>query len=592
MTRPRQELVVYLLVAVLGVLPALLQPLAMVGDGVDAFGTWWFFDWIRLCIENLGDPSTTRFFFWPHGKDNFAHTGNNFVDAVLSVPLQWVLGARYQPFWVVVVLLGNALTFRPFARLVLGDDDRAFAATLLWLVNPYALFEITAGRPTQAFLWFVPAVPYFLILVARHGRRRDVFWLGAACALVGWSYWYQSFFVALLLLPVVLAELRAAPSRRQALLMWSAALAVAVLIVAPAAIPMARLWSSGGTPGGVPTAQSIFALPGGIGNSVGEELYGLSLMEQYGARLLTNLTWALPIAWAIFRRRLPWRWWVGAALCVAIGLGPGIRLGEQLVVNVPYMVLYRYVPFFNRLWFPYRFVSCVFLVAALGIAAALPAARVRLAAVLLAVVGLAEQTRNAAWPFTWHAVRCPELLVEAGKEGGALVFLPFRIQHDGLIWQTFFRLPTFGGMGESAPVLWPKQFKRQLSTPAAQALRMASTGRDPMPQLPPGSWVPLTSHGFRWVALRRDLVHIEQMHLPSIPEPGEAVGRLTTLLGPPVGVDGGVVLWDLKGGWSPSAAFLPTAYNLSDEGWTPAGAPEWSSRLAEQGRQGRPDGGN
>ncbi len=587
----RRVVLEYLLfgaIALFGVLPALMQPLAMVGDGVDAFGTWWFFDWIRLCIEQGGDPSQTRFFFWPLGKDNFAHTGNNFVDAVMSVPLQWLLGAHYQPVWIVIVLLGNAATFRPLAREVLGDDDRAFAASLLWLVNPYTLFEITAGRPTQAFLWFVPAVLWFLLRVVRGGGWWPALKLGVACALVGWSYWFQAMFVAMLCLPLTLSELRRSPNRGRALGQLGVALLVAVVLVAPAGIPMARLWASGGTPGGTPAGQSIFALPGAVGNSIGDELHGISLMEQFGAPMLTLASWGVPMLVALFMRRLPAVWWVGALLCFVVGLGAGIRLGDTVIVNVPYMLLYRYLPFFNRLWFPYRFVSCVFLVGALAIAAALPARRLRLWAVLLAAVGLWQQHGSRAYPFTWHDVRCPELLIEVGKERGALIFLPFRIQHDGLIWQTVFRLPTFGGMGEPAPVLWPPTFKRQLSTPIAQALRLASSGKGPFPPLPPDALEPLRRHNFRWVVLRRDIVLSESARMATLPSPVEAVKRLTTLLGEPVGTDKAVVVWDLQGGWAPSEPFRPTPESLGDGGWTAFAQPEWSRALADQGRDGRP----
>ena len=228
--RNRLELLLFLAIALVGIAPTLAQPLAMVGDGVDAFGTWWFFDWIRVCIERGTDPSFTTSFFWPHGKDNFAHTGNNFVDAVLSVPLQWLLGARYQPVWIVVVLLGNALTFRPLARLLLQDEERTFAATLLWLCNPYVIFEITAGRPTQAFLWFVPTVPYFLIRVAREGGWRHVACLGAAAALVAWTYWYQAIFTAFLLVPVALSELRRSAEPRATGVRWGASLALAAVL--------------------------------------------------------------------------------------------------------------------------------------------------------------------------------------------------------------------------------------------------------------------------------------------------------------------------------------------------------------------------
>ena len=178
--------------------------------------------------------------------------------------------------------------------------------------------------------------------------------------------------------------------------------------------------------------------------------------------------------------------------------------------------------------------------------------------------------------------------MEAGREHGALLFLPFRIQHDGLVWQTSFRLPTFGGMGEPAPVLWPPTFKRQLSTPIAQALRMASAGLGPLPQLPPDPLAPLTGHGFRWVALRRDIVMEESARMRTLPSPAEAVERVVQLLGPPTGVDGALVLWDLTGRWTAPERFAPTQAALDSSEWTASQQPAWTRALAEQGREGRP----
>jgi hypothetical protein len=124
---------VYLSVAVVGVLPALLAGAHVVGDGVDLYGTLWFFWWIRDCVEHLRDPSFTDLFFFPLGKDIFAHTGNNFVDALVSVPFQWVFGfPHWQPVFTAVLLIGNAWTFRRLAHRVIGPGAGAFVATALW----------------------------------------------------------------------------------------------------------------------------------------------------------------------------------------------------------------------------------------------------------------------------------------------------------------------------------------------------------------------------------------------------------------------------------------------------------------------------
>src|SRR5262245_36807653 len=110
------------------------------GDGVDAYGTVWFYWWIRTCMAHGGDPSYTNLFYFPDGKDIFAHTGNNFVDAVLAAPLGWLFGSvASSPIFAGVILFGNAVFFRELARRWFPDAKSLFAATLLFEVNPYVL---------------------------------------------------------------------------------------------------------------------------------------------------------------------------------------------------------------------------------------------------------------------------------------------------------------------------------------------------------------------------------------------------------------------------------------------------------------------
>ena len=108
LSRPWIEPLSYVLVALGAVLPAIVKG-GVVGDGVDMYGTFWFYWWINHCISTLSDPGFTDLMFHPMGKDIFAHTGNNFVDALVAQPFMVALGfPRYQPWFVAALLLGTA----------------------------------------------------------------------------------------------------------------------------------------------------------------------------------------------------------------------------------------------------------------------------------------------------------------------------------------------------------------------------------------------------------------------------------------------------------------------------------------------------
>lgn len=591
---PRRELLLFTLIAVLGVLPAAVQPAAMVGDGVDALGTWWFYGWIADCVTHGMNPSWTERFFFPLGKDIFTHTGNNFVDAVIGVP-GWLLGTRGFAVYIVVLLVGNALTFRPLAQLVLGDEQRAFSATLLWMVNPYTLFEITAGRPTQAFLWFVPAVPYFVLKVARGGGWNDAIKLGVSAALVGWTYWFACFFVAAMAGPLVVWEFARSERRLEVAKRLGLALLVACLLVAPAAIPMAQAWAGGETPGGTPEKQSIFALPGAVKNSVGNRLHGLWLMETLGAPLFTNWTWIIPLGGAflmrIVGRGLAWAWWAGLGVVLLLAVGPVFNNEGNPWINVPYMVVFKYVPFFNRLWFPYRFAAAGMVVVALAIAAVLPTKRGVWLAGALALGSLVEQASNAIYPFAWHDVGPPKIVETISRLGGGAMFMPFGIQHDGIAWIATARIRLFAGMGESAPALWPKGFQKRSSTPVSRALRSASVDDRTIVGVGGGDvqkWSKRDDNP-RWLILRRGLQAEQHARNLRTPSPSSAIQRLTSVIGqPPAGVDGELVVWELRGAHAPLSDFTYEEAELWVEEWPNTNQPAWTLALQEKGRFGRP----
>lgn len=586
----RRELLAYVLLPVATVLPALVRG-HHVGDGADAYGTAWFYAWIRTCVERLGDPSHTDLFFWPVGKDVFAHTGNNFVDAVLSVPFQWLLGpVVYQPIFCAFLLLGNALAFRPLAGLLLGEGGRAIAATLLWQANPYLLFELTAGRPTQAMGWWIPLALYFLVRTWRAPTARDAVCLGVAVALAGWTYWYAAYALALAIVPLAAGELRDPARRRELLRAWALAAAVALAIASPAVARMAllRATEAGAVLTAAGRADSIFALPMGLGNNVPAGLHGLWQMETEGIPLALQPAWLVPTVYACSRSPLARRWKVALAGVLAISLGPSLASAwTGSVVNVPYMVLYRCLPFFDRLWFPYRLVVPGFAIAALLIASTLPSGRRGAAwtAALLAV-GLGGQVRWSAWPPTTRDPRPPELIEHLREAPGAVLYLPSGIQHDGIAWQATDQLPQVGGMAEGARFFWPPGRDLPLASPVVRALDRASRGRPPGLARIPEAVAALQARGLNWIILRRDLVsHPGVSEADRAAAAASSVALLTEALArDPSAVSGPLVAWELSGAWVAGGDLGATKARLSEPSWTSLQSPAWFQAAAQRRR--------
>ncbi len=630
------ELGFYGLVAVVGVAPALVQRGHVVGDGVDLYGTLWFYWWIQDCLVHLADPGFTDLFFHPLGKDIFAHTGNNFVDAALSVPFQWIFRfPLYQPIFVAVILVGNALAFRPLAarfggapgdtrwwRRALGGGNAtaaAFLATGLWQACSFTLFEVTAGRPTQAFLWFLPlALDRFLALEGPDGTRSDAVLAGVFTAMQALTYWFMGHFQVMLFVWLAPWALLRSGAKLRLLGHYAITTAAAALVVAPFVVAMLLKIGSDAVPG-LASADGLFAQPEALLNNVATQLHGYWMMERWGAPMLGYGTWIAAMVLVLLAGRDRGRWLLAVPLLLIIAVGPAWpRPDGSTMAWYPYLLAYNTVPFLDRLWFPYRLVVMVFLVISASVAAAsVPYMRrlgrsrkpilARLGPLALALVilgfNLWEQQRQLCWPFVTRDVSPPEAYRWIGDQGGGLVHLPFGINQPSIVWQTVHHQPIFGGMGENARILWPEGFEDKLKNPLVRFLRRAT--RDPEGAKVPVSdqgRMQLRNDGFRWVVLHRNLVESENRdRLPpgedaKLPGrvyldqeaflllPFQAMDRITEVLGPPVAVDGPLVVWDLVGGAEPPGALEADSARLAERSWESEAPPSYESLLKSQGR--------
>jgi hypothetical protein len=191
------------------VAPALFVKDGLIGEGVDLYGTIWFYEWISDSVLNVRSPSHSELFFYPYGKDIFGHTGNNFVDAFLAIPFVLIFGfPTYQPVFYAAILIVNALAFRKLAAQLFSTFHARIGTTLLFLICPYVLSELIQGRPTQALLAFSVLSIHHFIRMNDRGSRTDAVLSGIFAALQGWTYWYGGYFLGFVLVGIAVSELR------------------------------------------------------------------------------------------------------------------------------------------------------------------------------------------------------------------------------------------------------------------------------------------------------------------------------------------------------------------------------------------------
>jgi len=556
----------------------------VVGDGVDLSGTLWHFWWLAHCMATGQDPRTTDLMYHPVGKDLFAANGSNVIDALASVPFQWIWGpVDYQPVFVAAVLVLNALTFRVLARSVLQSRLAVVTATLAWELNPYVLFELADGRITQAVLPFVPlALWAFLRCLAPQGTRRDAVLAGAFTAAQAWIYWFMGYFLAAAFLWLVIHRLWRAPDRRQVLGRVGLAGGVCLALVA---LPAASMLQALQEPG--PLNPVSPEGPRGRAHVVQTGLAGTLPFTGPGPWMLDLPAVTLGVGlWLVVGPGRA-RWGGLLATLSLVAVGPSLGLGPLLpeVPLPPYRIAMSVLPFFDRLWFPYRAMSVGMVPAALaaGFVVERVAARrvdlaVGLAAAWLVLLGLGLGQRSML-PLTHKALDIPETARwMASLSRGAVIHLPFGLNQRYLVWHLEAPLPLLGGMGESSTIQWPQGFWNRLESDQLRGLVLSAR----QPGLPV-KWHPqhgqrLRAEGFRWVVFHKDRAALEVRGL--VEPPGGwtqvaldvamdmLVSQLSELLGPPVAVEGDLITWDLWRQAEPPAELAATPQRLAETSWT------------------------
>lgn len=533
---------------------------------VDGFGTQWWYWYLGEVLAGRQSILHTDLLFFPGGKDIFAHTGGNMLDALCAWPLRLVLGPvlGYNA-WIAVLVATNFAAGSHLGRVATGSPG--WPAGLVLAANPFVLREIEEGRPTQAWL----ALPA-LALAGTWGARTVTGALatGVALAATGWLYWYYGLLFGVL--AVVVGLVRLALGRDLvSLRVLAIAGAVTVAGVWPAFRIVVAAMDLGQVPGllaldgtgplaplalrtveGDPAGMQVLSVRGVLGGLVDEG--GLRFVPGKPALGLAGV--AAAAVGAVLAWRSGARGPVAAALttvavALAVAVGPVMLWPGGFVVNAPYLLALEHFDVLRRWWWPGRAVAGV-VVALCFVAPVAARAPVGAAAVLLAVV--VETWRVGFVPLsTWAAAPPRPLVCLADAPAGAVVDLPFLSDQRNLYFQTIHRHPILGGMLVKKPAF---------GSASALALRADNSLLDLVldygdmeflrePVFEEADRQRLLDVGFRYVVA--DLSRFEGVPAGLGPGTmgGSAFNRVRRLLAPvigaPVAEADGVAVWTLDG---------------------------------------------
>ena len=157
-------------------------------------------------------------------------------------------------------------------------------------------------------------------------------------------------------------------------------------------------------------------------------LQGYTFPEKFGHPMFGYWTWGLGFVCMLFLQRAD-RWlWVGMVLlCGLIALGPAWPT-EAMAIPMPhYLLLTEVLPFWNRLWFPYRMIGFALLAVSIGMGLFLQRMAGRLAWVIalpLAGIAAAEQQEFLSVPLMHRELVVPSIYSDIRKAGGGIIELP------------------------------------------------------------------------------------------------------------------------------------------------------------------------
>ncbi len=548
-------------------------------ERVDAYGTHWFYWFVGRELSQGEGFGHTDLFFFPFGKDIYRHTGANVLDAIVAQPFYALLGpVRGYNAFVLAALIANGLCALPLmGQFSESRAARIFGATL-YALNPFLLFELLEGRPTQVFQPFLPLFFYHLLRFESAGWKHAL-WGALHLALTAFTYWFYAIFAGMIAVVHFAQRAVLHPDPRRFFGRHALAGLISLLFVAPAAMPLVLSTIGNDAPGLLvePTWPYLTLETTTIeGVDIGLNLFqplllangfltdrpdGTEIFSPAGVVLTLAQVGLAALGLALSRHRWVLGSMLGAAMILAFG--HVIWLGDGALPNPLYVLAVKLVPFMRRLWWPGRAIALAALL--IGVLAAAGIGEVTrrrgaLAGVVVGVFSLGifgfELRREGYAPFpTWDATIPPGYRCLAEGEPGALIELPYSKSQSHLYYQTAHGRPILGGMVEDNPVFTPAEQRALIADNRFLSLLLA-LGKNPRAEgsIEAADSEAIHALGYRYVVVQHRLYlsgGSTRIDSAATEHTGVLLRRLTALLGRPVYVDPDITVFAPWGDPSP-----------------------------------------
>ncbi len=506
------------LVATWLVLPAFQQQVPVLlggGEQPDWTGTAWTWWWTWTALLAGHSPAEATFNLFPIGLSPVALY--NLVDGLLFGWLMHAVGPTRGYNLACGLLFATAgWTGRFLGRSVGASWFASAVAGVLLQCSTTMVVEVTTGRLSQALVLFL-GLSFGLLLQGadRSAPRTRALWAGLFAALAAYTYWYSALFLGIAAIPLL--GLRG-PARRRVLLAGG----VTLCLCAPG---VAALVAHGDA---LPGMQRTIE-PWMEGEAWTHGRFGLAMALAHAHQPAWPV-WTAPGDLFDKRMGLPvvllalsgvsvrgrWRWPLVATAVLGwlFTLGPWVRSpqGNPVPIPLPWLLFDRWLPYFDRLWWPERFEWTVLLgllpLCALGVDRIAPegAQHRRLGQVAVAV--MVAGWAIAAHPYLPIPVSSPRPYSPHlyAPVSGPILTLPMAppfsdVRH--LLWaQVLHEQPVTAGLGEHLEGHLSVAFQEQMATSAwTRLLRTVHDGPVAPSVVTPQDIQVLRDMGLRWVVI-------------------------------------------------------------------------------------------
>lgn len=325
------------------------------GRYVDTRVFQWNNWWVKHALLNGLDLDYTRLLYFPSGASLVSHNVN-WVSSFLAVPLDLAFGpiVAYNLTFLLTLFLAGYGTYLLVLHIT-GHRGAAFVAGLVFAFAPYHVSGNWDGQMNLANVQWIPLCILFILRTADLGRWQDALGAGVFGALAALDCWFFAIFMGMwgLIWTLYLLAFQRRILRWRTLGLGAIALAVALLLIAPLAVPLIRESAGGAVQSALryfadkPTDLLSFFVPGidhPLLARVGAEVRGR--FSHWRPAYLGVLPLGLAVYAAVSRPRRAALWLASGATFAALALGTTLEIGGVAYPQapMPFALLLRWVP--------------------------------------------------------------------------------------------------------------------------------------------------------------------------------------------------------------------------------------------------------